>query len=68
MTKHIKNQKQTCRNKHIRTESIGIKELAAPPYQRINRFSKKSLQNHTEGSETDSIERGLQNQDQRWGS
>ena len=30
-------------------------------------FSKKSLQNHIEGSETDHIERGLQNQYQRWG-
>ena len=43
------------------------KELAAPPYQRINRFSKKSLQNHIEGLEIDYIERGLQNQYQRWG-
>ena len=46
---------------------MGIKELAASPYHRVNRFSKKSLQNHIEGSETDSIERGLQYQYQRWG-
>ena len=32
----------------------------------ISRFSKESLQNHIEGSETDIIERGLQTRYQRW--
>ena len=53
------------RTKHV-TSNILEKELAEPPYQRIYRFSNKSLQNHIEGSETDYIERGLQNQYQSW--
>ena len=67
MNQQIKMFKRILSEKGIYTENIGIKELAAPPYQRINWFSKKSLQNHIEGSETDHIERVLQNQYQRWG-
>ena len=61
-----KNTFKTSVEEHIYTENIGINKFAATPYQRINRFSNKSLQNHIEGSETDHIERGLQNQYQRW--
>ena len=52
--------------KYINRKDWNRKRLA-PPYQRINRFSKKSLQDHIEGSKADHIERGLQNQYQRWG-
>ena len=50
----------------VMKRNFGRKEPAALPHRRINRLSNKSLQNYIEGSETDSIERGLQNQYQRW--
>ena len=42
-----------------------IRGTAIPEDQPI---FKKSFQKHIEGSEADSIERGLQNHYQRWGS
>ena len=59
----IKHRKISVRAQLYKPKILKKKELAAPPYK--SRYSKKSLQKHIEGSETDHIERGLQNQYQR---
>ena len=65
MAPKIKNLKKPDRKKLYKPQILEQKNSRHRHTR--GRYSKKSLQKHIEGSETDHINRGLQNQYQRWG-
>ena len=67
MTQQIKHLKTNRRKNYINRKywNKRTRGTAIPEDQQI--FKKVAPEPYIEGSETDSIERGLQNQYQRWG-